>query len=208
LLPPLPGQASNPDCVTNPQASYIVPIGEGLTITATMPADITPDDLGQPDASGGVYLTLVANVTVGAESFAAVYRLRFGAGGATGNQNPTLTGIVATDASGSTVLEEANPLTVREGEQLTLRAMLGDGSAQIYTAPMIGMSGGVVMEAPRTSWFANAGNFSADRTDGQSSTVLSLDQRLPAPGTIIDLYAVVHEERGGVDYVHRTLRLE
>ena len=29
LLAPLPGQASNPDCVTNPQAAYNEPIGEG-----------------------------------------------------------------------------------------------------------------------------------------------------------------------------------
>ena len=75
-LAPLPGQASNPDCVANPQAPYIEPIGEGTTITTTMPADITAEALGQPDASGGVYLTLVARVTVAAESFAAVYRLR------------------------------------------------------------------------------------------------------------------------------------
>ena len=37
-LAPLPGQASNPDCVSNPTASYIEPIGEGATVTATMPA--------------------------------------------------------------------------------------------------------------------------------------------------------------------------
>ena len=35
------------------------------TITATMPADVTADALGEPDASGGVYLPLVARVTVG-----------------------------------------------------------------------------------------------------------------------------------------------
>ena len=64
LLAPLPGQASNPDCVDNRQAPYLEPIGEGATITTTMPADITAEALGQPDASGGVYLTLVARVTV------------------------------------------------------------------------------------------------------------------------------------------------
>ena len=92
-------KATNPDCVTNPQAPYLEPIGEGTTVTATMPADVTPESLGQPDASGGVYLTLVANVTVGAESFAGVYRLRLGLP-ADGNQNPVQAGVLAVDVGG------------------------------------------------------------------------------------------------------------
>jgi hypothetical protein len=205
LLAPLPGQASNPDCVANPQAPYIEPIGEGTTITTTMPTDITADQLGQPDASGGVYLTLVARVTVAAESLAAVYRLRFGA---SGNQNPTLMGVTASDMAGTTMLDEANPLPVRQGDRLTLNALLAPGSEQSYVAPMVGSSGGQVTETERTSWFSNAGDFSDDRTELGQRTVLSLDELLPAVGSIIDIYAVAHEERGGVDFLHRTLRLE
>jgi len=208
LLAPLPGQATNPDCVTNLQASYIEPIGEGTTVTAMMPADITADALGQPDASGGVYLTLVARVTVAAaDSFAAVYRLRFG-DPATGNQNPTLIGVTASDAAETTTLDEATPLPVRQGDVLTLNALLAPGSAETYVAPVVGQSGGTVKETVRTSWFSTGGDFSDDRTDEGQRTVLSLDQLLPAAGSIIDIYGVAHEERGGVDFVHRTLQLE
>jgi hypothetical protein len=207
LLAPLPGQASNPDCVTNAQASYIEPIGEGTTITTMMPADITADALGQPDASGGVYLTLVARVTVGAESLAAVYRLRLSTG-SDDNQNPTLTGVTASDGSATESLDEATPRPVRQGDKLTLNAVLAPGSEDTYIAPMVGDLGGQVRETERTSWFSSAGEFDDDRTEIGQRTVLSLDQFLPAPGTIIDLYAVAHEERGGVDFVHRTLRLE
>ena len=35
--PPLAGQTVNPDCVDTAAASYLAPIGDGLTITATMP---------------------------------------------------------------------------------------------------------------------------------------------------------------------------
>ena len=73
---------------------------------------------------------------------------------------------------------------------------------------MVGLSGGQVTETERTSWFSNAGDFSDDRTEHGQRTVLSLDELLPAVGSIIDIYAVAHEERGGVDFVHRTLRLE
>jgi hypothetical protein len=205
LLAPLPGQASNPDCVANPQAAYIEPIGDGTTITATMPADITADQLGQPDASGGVYLSLVARVTVAAESFAAIYRLRFGTGG---NQNPVLTGVSASDAAGTTLLDEATPLAVSQGGLLTLNAVLAAGSEQSYVTPVIGTSGGRVTETVRTSWYSTAGDFSDDRTQQGQRTVLSLDELVPAVGSIIDLYAVAHEERGGVDFLHRTLRLE
>ncbi len=208
LLAPLPGQASNPDCVTNPQAPTVEPIGEGTTVTATMPADITADALGQPDASGGVYLTVVARVTVTAtEPFSAIYRLRLGAATG-GNQNPTLLGVTASDAATTTMLDEATPLVVHEGDRLTLNALLATGSGERYMAPVVGMSGGLVSETVRTSWFSNAGDFSDDRTDVGQRTVLSLDKLLPAVGSIIDIYAVAHEERGGVDFLHRTLRLE
>ena len=205
LLAPLPGQASNPDCVTNPQAPYNEAIGEGTTITTTMPADITADELGQPDASGGVYLTLVARVTVAAETFAAVYRLRFGTGG---NQNPVLVGVTASGAAGTTMLDEANPLPVRQGDRLTLNSLLAPGSEESYVAPVVGPAGGPVKETERTSWYSNAGDFSDDRTEIGQRTVLSLDVLLPAVGSIIDIYVVAHEERGGVDFLHRTLRLE
>jgi hypothetical protein len=209
LLGPLPGQASNPDCVANLQAPYIEPIGEGTTITTTMPADITAEALGQPDASGGVYLTLVARVTVGTQSLPAVYRLRLATGSASdGNENPTLSGVSATGASGTALLDEATPLLVRQGDELTLNAVLEAGSEQTYIAPMVGSLGGQVRETERTSWFSSAGEFDDDRTEQGQRTVLSLDQFLPAPGSIIDIYAVAHEERGGVDFVHRTLRLE
>ena len=77
---PRPGEAINPDCVDTAQADYLEPIGDGTTITTTMPATSRPAALGQPDASGGVYLTLVARVTVGGQSLVATYRLRLATG--------------------------------------------------------------------------------------------------------------------------------
>ena len=73
---PRPGDAVNPDCFDDAGAATLEPIGEGLTITTEMPADATAEALGEPDASGGVYLPLIARVTVAGETLLASYRLR------------------------------------------------------------------------------------------------------------------------------------
>jgi hypothetical protein len=201
---PRPGDAVNPDCVDTAQADYLEPIGEGPTIATTMPADVAAAGLGQPDASGGVYLPLVARVTVGGQSLVATYRLRL-ATGADLNHNPDLTGVLVVAADGTvTALDEASPPAVRADESLTLQAAIAEGSVEIYAPPLGGVP---VPEALQTSWFSTAGRFSRERTDDteEPTTVLELRETLPAPGAVIDLYAVTRDGRGGVAYVHRTL---
>jgi len=200
---PRPGEAINPDCVVTAQADYLEPIGEGTTITATMPGDITATALGQPDASGGVYLPLVARVTVAGQTLIATYRLRLQSNG-DANQNPVLTGLLLVDAAGAaTPIEAAAPPTVRAGDRLTLQIAVADGSVETYPAPLDGQP---VVEMLQTSWFSTAGKFSQERSQGpQATTVLELDAMLPVPGTAIDVFAVIRDDRGGTDYVHRTM---
>jgi hypothetical protein len=63
-----------------------------------------------------------------------------------------------------------------------------------------------VVEMLQTSWFSTAGKFSHERSQGpDATTVLELDALLPAPGNAIDLFAVIRDDRGGTDYVHRTM---
>jgi hypothetical protein len=199
---PRPGEALNPDCVDTAQADYLEPIGEGTTITTTMP-DVMPSDLGQPDASGSVYLPLVARVTVAGQTLIATYRLRLQSDG-DANQNPVLTGLFLIDAAGTAVpLDAAAPPTVRAGDRLTLQIAVADGSVESYPPPL---GGAPVPELLRTSWFSTAGKFTAERSEGpQASTVLELDTALPAPGNAIDLFSVIRDDRGGTDYVQRTL---
>jgi hypothetical protein len=206
---PLPGQAINPDCLANPQAAYVEPIGEGATITTTMPADVTPDALGLPDASGGVYLPLIARVTVAGEELTATYRLRLGQPGAVPNHNPVVAGVFVVDAAGETPLDEAVPYVVHEGDVVTLSVALPSDSAESYLSPLGGPSGGPVTEVITTSWFANGGDVGNNRTNnGAPSMVLHFDKRLPAVGAPIDLYLVARDERGGTDYAHRTFVLQ
>jgi hypothetical protein len=204
-LAPRPGEAINPDCVDTAQAATVEPIGEGTTITTTMPDDVTPSALGQPDASGGVYLTLIARVTVAGETLLASYRLRLQTPGDVNvNQNPALTGLLLVDGAGvATPVDAAVPPTVQAGDRLTLQVAVADASVQTYPPPL---GGAPVAEVLRTSWFSSAGTFTEERSEGPAATtVLELDVLLPPAGNAIDLFAVIRDDRGGTDYVHRTL---
>jgi hypothetical protein len=217
LRAPLPGQTINPDCVSNlsasPPPAYIEPIGTGPTVSATMP-DTTSGAFGEPDASGGVYLPIIAKVTSASDQVIASYGLRLtpasGAGQAV-NQNPTLTNVFVDDGSGagSVPLDEATPRVVHKGDTLQLAVTYAPGSAESYVAQPAGQAAAPTTEVLTTSWFTTAGELDHKKTsDERPQNVLHLDARLPAAGAIIDLYIVGHDERGGTDYLHRTLQLQ
>jgi hypothetical protein len=200
-LAPRTGEAVNPGCVTG--TSALVPIGSGLSIPFEMP-QVTAADLGAPDASNGVYVPLVAQVTAGAQAVMVVYRLRL-ADGQPPNMNPEIASIDVIGAGGaSTPIDPATPFPVTAGEQLTLSATLAPGSAQTYTA----VDGTTRTETITVSWFSTAGAFSVQKTGAsQPNTVLDLSKDPPTAAGNIDLFAVAHDERGGVGYTHVVLEL-
>ena len=223
LDPPLSGQSLNPDCITNDSADYLRPVGSGLSVMTTMPM-IDPTHLGRPDASGGVYLPLIARIVSGTDSLTATHLLRLGRG-ASPNHNPSLSGLFqVTDAgdggAGQVVsLDDAMPLVVHAGDEITLRATFMPGSAESYQVE----DGDPSTTPPRTltetlsvSWFSTAGDFSAASSGADvPDTILHLKQtrngpslHVPASGSSIDLWVVARDERGGADYLHRSLRVE
>lgn len=203
-LPPFPGQTVNPDCVDGSAPSALQPIGDGLTIPFVMP-QVTAASLGAPDATGGVYLPLVAAIDASPQALTAVYRLRL-ADASPANTNPTIADVLSVDAAGAmSPLDPTTPTPVEAGGVLSLTVTFVPGSAQSYTAA----DGTVTTETLTTSWFCTAGNLSFEKTSAtQPVTVLHLDQHLPSAGAQIDLYAVARDERGGTDFAHRTLLLQ
>ena len=203
-LPPLPGQTVNTDCVDGSAGAALQPIGDGLTIPFVMP-QVAAASLGAPDATGGVYLPLVAVLEASPQTLTAVYRLRL-ADDAPPNTNPTIADVISIDAAGAmSPLDAATPMLVHSGEALSLSVSFAPDSAQTYTAA----DGTVTTETLTTSWFCTAGDLSFEKTSAtQPETVLHLDQRLPSAGAQIDLYAVARDERGGTDFAHRTLLLQ
>jgi hypothetical protein len=204
VVQPLAGQAVNPDCISAGANGSSQTIGNGLQITFTMP-QLTAESLGAPDATGGVYVPLVAQVTAGADQVSAVYRLRLAQGDAV-NHNPAILSLSNTDSTATAgPLDPQAPTPVSAGQSLALSAALAPGSAESY----VRADGANVTEVVTTSWFCTAGALSFEKTsDAQPETTLSLNQRLPPAGGAIDLWAVARDGRGGMDYTHRVLLLQ
>lgn len=228
LEAPQQGQAVNPDCLTGTAGPQQQPLGSGLQVTVTMPTPSSAKSLGLPDASGGLYLPLVAQVAAGLDSLVATYGLRVNLTGEPANQNPTLSGVYtvvpgpgsAADAGDAgagdvvTAIDPATPLPVHSGDVLTLRASFAAGSVETYQILPTSSAGGTaartVTETLTVAFLATAGTVSGgtsgvDRPD----RILTLDPaHLPAPGTTIDLWAIGRDERGGASFLHRTLLLQ
>ena len=219
LLPPPPatGESFNPDCVALPEGDpSLVPFGQGLSVTATMPT-LSTSMVGLPDQTNGIYLPVRARLEADGQSLVAFYGLRIFLGPLTPNapnQNPTLTGIFTVPSADAGAdedmpLDEANPPTVHSGDELALRALLTPESAESYvvfdgdprtTPPR------TVTETVRISWYATAGEFTNDTTgNDKPDTTLKLDKHQPASGATIDLWVVAQDERGGSDVLHRVL---
>ena len=219
LLPPPPatGQAVNQDCVTLPAGDpSLVHFGDGVSVTATMPM-LSPSMIGPPDQTNGFYLPVRVRLDADGASLVAFYSLRIFLGALTPNapnRNPSLTGIFTVPsadagAAEDVPLDEANPPTVHDGDQIDLRALVTPDSQEAYvvfdgdprtTPPRM------VTETVRISWFATAGEFSNDTTGvDKPDTTLKLDKHQPPSGATIDLWVVARDERGGSDVLHRTL---
>jgi hypothetical protein len=196
-------------CVTDP--SVLVPIGDGPDAQFTMPA-LDIKTLGLPDASGGLYLPL--RIDFGQDR--GFYRLRYSLGLQPPNQNPVIDGVdgVAIQDTGADLSKlpspqpftEATPIEVGEREGVRLRAAIADGSAETYAVPESATSIKMLTEELRVIWYASSGTFNNEVTGLlKPDTIFRLDKFEPQPGSLIDLWVVVADERGGQAFTHRSL---
>jgi hypothetical protein len=216
LAPPIPGTGTvNSDCLTVDGGPLLVPLGDGAMIKTMVPA-AGADVLGDPDATGGRYLPIRLRTGTPATSIDGLFRLRWADGGAL-NHNPTLdaVAIVTEDGSGKvqsrSPLDAVTPTVVHRGDRLTLRATFSAGSDESYLVPQPDGTARMATEVLSVSWFTTAGSWSSDSTGADTDTTLTLDKNLPASGSTpiqIDLYLVGRDERGGLDFMHRALRME
>ena len=224
LLPPSPGtgETVNSDCASLPEGDpMLVPFGNGDSVTATMPM-LDASQIGLPDQTNGVYLPVRLKVEADGNTLDAFYSLRIYLGfllpgTPPANQNPTLTGIFTVPVADAGTAEESpldamTPAPVHENYQLHLRALVTDDSQetyQVYDGNPATTPPRTVTETVKISWFTTAGRFTNEVTGvDKPDTTLILDQHLPASGSVIDLWAVARDERGGSDVIHRTLLFE
>ena len=227
LDPALSGQSVNRACVGDAGTDLVAPIGDGVSVVTTMPT-VTPANLGRVDATGGFYLPIVANITGPSDAITAVYLLRLGLG-LPPNRNPTLTDLLLVTGGGpdggvesDTPLVDGTPLVVHAGEAIVLRPIFSADSVEsypIYDGDPRTTTPRPAKETLSVAWFATAGTLLPATSSGVDAPVADevfhLDQQrngptihVPPVGTVIDLWVVARDERGGTDWLHRTLQLE
>jgi hypothetical protein len=199
------GPAIDPDCLNNETAPYLVPLGSGLTITATVPM-LTLSDFGAPDETEGVYLPVRARIRTPSDAIDAIYQLRIHLAPTVPNQNPTLTGLFQGDGT-AMPLDEKTPVPVQANGQLMLHSGFTDASKESYPILDSMMNVKMVPETLSLSWYASAGSFSDDSAGPDVPNTYTADTNLPASGSAIDLFVVGRDDRGGIDWLHRTLIL-
>jgi hypothetical protein len=217
-LPPPPGVAVNKACALDDDQPYIVPLAGQDPLAFVMP-QVDPTKLGTPDVTLGVYLPVRLRVHAGSDTLTAVYRLRFATGLTPRNHNPHLLGMFIVAGPGfpdagieqPTPLDDANPPPpFHAGASIRLRATIDiDSWEELQTIggdqsmPRLDTT----VEQPRFLWYATAGTFNADVTKlDRPDTALTLDKHLEGL-TQVKVWVVVHDERGGSDFLERTLPL-
>lgn len=210
-------------CVLDPDA--LQPLGEGTTVSVTMPEDACqrfgpdppPQGAGEAplrprdaDITGGYYQPLRVDDGTGTSfplqritcslagasaKVAAEFRARYRA-----NQNPELAGLSAYDAAGDPLALDALPADT----EITLRASWPAVSAETY--PVYDLATRTLLdrrESLRVSWFAAVGSLALDhsgRTATEIETFAENTWRTPVAGPV-RLWVVLRDDRGGVAFL-------
>ena len=232
--PPPPGTADvNDDCLKDDTASFLIPVaGNGASAMVTMPSVATLEMVaGVPDATLGVYLPVRVRALAGSQRVDTIYGLRVSdplplpalpddssPPTQTVNTNPVIDHAFfvesAVDASPVEEIElstdPANPTPLVAGSEPDLRLSLTDASYESFfeatgTPPNTKYTSAT--EEPRFLWYASAGQLTQDTTgQAEPDTKLRLDHdRMPSEGQPIDLWVVVHDDRGGTAFTERFL---
>jgi hypothetical protein len=131
------------------------------------------------------------------------------------NANPALLGLAL---AGAALPDEPLALSLSEGRAVELSAQLSTDAVELRPIPPAEGAPGLRPERLTLSWFADAGSMDQDRTvfiDGETSIESATrNQWTPPkqsevpPGGLIHFALVVRDDRGGVGWLTRQLRLE
>jgi len=125
------------------------------------------------------------------------------------NSNPALQGLGLVDSTGMLVDLLGGAATVRGDATITLMASANPDSAEAFpvydsVSQMLKQD----VETLRLSWFASDGKFENDRTNADATSLVATNTwTAPQVGepTIIPLWVVLRDSRGGTDFVSTSL---
>lgn len=188
---------------------------------------LCPQGLGTPDFTWGFYINVRLTTQAGNQKFVTIYPLRYAWPPgipylSERNRNPALGDLYAAAAGSDGRVLGLGP--IRDGAEIpadsriALHPVLIPGSAETYRIPnpealaakpmptALDQIFAPTREKLRITWFATAGSFAADTTgENINDTVLTLPKETPAGP--LDVWAVVRDERQGVDWLRRTFKV-
>jgi hypothetical protein len=220
----------DPDCFDADGGDLLTPLptlAGGATMVTMPPRTLA--DFNLPDTTGGFYVPVRLRISAGDTHITAFERLRWKAGFVPPNQNPGAMGIAyvptGTDGQlpdlGQTVdpqpLDENTPMDLPLGGKLRLRGSDTPGSSESYMTFVGDLTNPsnvtitTVTETVQFFWYASAGKLDPDVTgEARPDAILDTTQytdTLAARAGLVDLWLVVRDERGGVDFLHRQIHL-
>jgi hypothetical protein len=208
------GPARDPAECADPARGRILGLGFGPSFTFTAPAPAE----GETEAvvmvtlsvcAGGTFVLPDDGGTTGGTpgcaggDGATSYKRVLARDATERNHNPalaglTLAGVPWTDADASRPACDAGSC-----KPLAIAAALGDGAAEPWTEIVFGAPQQRT-EEPYVSWFATAGSFERTRSGGSAPDV---QWTPPAGPATVEFWFVLHDGRGGTDWLTRRLVL-
>lgn len=175
-----------------------------------------------PDSTGGYYLpvrTVVSGLGEQTLTAFAMERITCNLVGAsalviqdynarhTPNANPSIEALDIVNANATHVSFADGPITVQSGAEIALQAAFASDSAETY--PVFDSDTQALIdhrESLRLFWFATDGEFTHDRTGrAEDDPETTTDNNWTAPqvtsATVVHLWLVLRDSRGGVDFV-------
>lgn len=178
-------------------------LGTANTATLVVPTNYLQGELTAVEKQEGRYLVVTLVAKSGAQTFVATKRTVISPN--PNNQNPQIAGLSLLSADGT---PQAEPWSVQPEKKYKLTLKASDGSQEAYIHNNTLGSPESVKEKLYLSWYLTHGSYEkgylSEANDLMNTWVLP--KELPTSGKIT-LYAILRDNRGGVDWKSYTVRV-
>jgi hypothetical protein len=213
------------DLGTSPTASLIYPDPPEVVpfLCSLLETDELPDFFNTPDCERGIPVTVKVVVSGGGQSITAVRTIEWlVSGDLPPNNNPTalsLSLLKTVDVGGANEAVEVlvdGSTQVDRGTEYTLRLDIADDSSEAFVREEPGSPPTQSAESLAVSWFVEEGELESERTgffDGESTLEEAGENVWRTPtaeefsASVIDVFLVLRDERGGVAWLSRQVQL-
>jgi hypothetical protein len=216
----LPAEAVDFDLGTEPTATLNYP-GSALAFRAACANQASSEQAAFFACDGGFPISVRAEVRHGEQTIVIQKEVKLvfdEADVAAPNQNPRIGAVSVEQGKTETPWEEGAPATLELGTKYKVYARVGEGQSEAFTPEPteIEPSPEPQKEALYISWFVTSGETEYQRTsylDGEVAIekLEEIEWTLPKsgdePARTARFYAVLRDERGGVDWISRDAEL-